>query len=294
VPVRHIEFIHTDHFENNYHRYYVRGRLSRFIDFFWQTRFEKLWTKYPSGFSDALFPNLGYTYLINLGTPFEMQVDENRSPVRSDAFLPRLHHLECFHRPGNVLFGIKFKVSPVILEKKVNFSEYNGSVSPLSYLADPVMLKAVKATASFEMRTELLTAYFLEKLKGHEGSFKPAGIVTALLDKAAKQKRFDVSVELMAARHHISTRTLQRYFLSCTGVNSKQAMQVLRIRHAVSYILSGNGNFNSRDYGYYDHSHFYRHLKQFLHRETLRDLKPHLHLLRSVRQSKIPLIKHNT
>jgi hypothetical protein len=138
--MRHIEFIHKDHFENNYHRHHVQGKLSLFIDFFWQTKFEKLWQQYPKGFSDALFPNLGYTYLVNIGTPFVMQVDNKKFNMKTDGFLPRPSYIECFHQPGNVLFGIKFKVSPVIFEKKVDFSDYSGSIFPLSYLARPVFL----------------------------------------------------------------------------------------------------------------------------------------------------------
>ena len=68
--MQHIEFFHIDHFEINYHRILPPAGLSHFIDFFWETRFEELWKKYPKGFSDAQFPNIGYTFIINLGTPF--------------------------------------------------------------------------------------------------------------------------------------------------------------------------------------------------------------------------------
>lgn len=69
------------------------------------------------------FQTLGYTYLINLGTPLVMQVDDEKFEMKTDGFLPRHKAIECYHRVGNRLFGIKFKVSPVIFEKKINFSE---------------------------------------------------------------------------------------------------------------------------------------------------------------------------
>ena len=284
--MRHIEFINADHFEKNYHRHFVKGRLSLFIDFFWQTKFETLWVQYPDNFSDALFPNLGYTFIINLGTPFDMQVAQNRKPVKSDIILPRLHHIECYHHPGNILFGIKFKVSPVLFEKKVNFSEYNGSVYPLSYLAEPSLLEKIKQAASFEKRIELLSAYYEEKLKQYESSLRPVSIVTQLLDKAVKQNRFNTSLELLAAMQHISPRTLHRYFLACTGVNAKQALQVLRIRTAVNHILSNPETFRIDQYGYYDYSHFYKHLKQFLSNRAIQEIKPHLQVLNSLKKDK--------
>ena len=280
--MRHIEFIHTDHFENNYYRHHVQGKLSLFIDFFWQTKFEKLWRQYPGGFSDALFPNVGYTYLVNLGTPFVMQVEDVKFNMKTDGFLPRPGYIECFHQPGNILFGIKFRVSPVIFEKKIDFADYTGSIFPLSYLAEAGLLDKVKKTSSFEKRVQLLMKHYLQQLDKYEGSLKPVNIVTSILDKAVKQKDYTSSIEELASDHHISARTLQRYFLSCTGVNSKKALQILRIRNAASHILLSPGKFHYSDYGYYDFSHFYKHLKQFLHNDTLQQVKPHLQLLQTL------------
>lgn len=282
--MRHIEFIHRDHFENNYHRHYVQGKLSLFIDFIWQTKFEKLWRQYPKGFSDALFPNLGYTYLINTGTPFIMQVDNKKFNMKTDGFLPRPSYIECFHQPGNVLLGIKFKVSPVIFEKKVDFSDYKGSIFPLSYLVEPGLLDKIKKPGSFEKRVQLLIKHYEEQLTKHEGSLRPVSIVTSILDNVTKQNNYDLSVEEFASQHHISARTLQRYFLICTGTNSKKALQVLRIRKAVSHLLSNPQKFHYSDFNYYDFSHFYKHLKQFLHNDTLKHIKPHLQLLKAIRK----------
>ena len=164
--MQHIEFVHSEHFETNYHRHHVAGPLSLFIEFFWETKFEHLWQKHPEGFSDVLFPNLGYSYLINLGTPYEMQIGQNRQQMKGDGFLPRLNNIEAFHRPGNSVFGIKFKVSPVIFEKKVNFSEYSGTMFPLSYLMDQQLINNIKHAGSFEKRVQLLTnnyEYTIEK-----------------------------------------------------------------------------------------------------------------------------------
>lgn len=288
--MRHIEFIHTDHFEDNYHRHLVGGKLSLFIDFFWQTKFEKLWRQYPKGFSDALFPNLGYTYLINMGTPFVMQVEDTKFNMKTDGFLPRPGFIECFHQPGNVLFGIKFKVSPVIFEKKIDFADYSGSIFPLSYLAEPGLLSKIKKASSFEKRIQILMDYYQQKLDKYEGSLQPVNIVTSIIDVAVKKNIYNIPVAELAMKYQISARTLQRYFRVCTGVNSKTALQILRIRKAVSTILSAPKNFHYGDYGYYDFSHFYKHLKQFFHNDTLKHIKPHLQLLLAMKKNKAILI----
>ena len=129
--MQHVEFFHRDHFEYRYHRKKAKKSLSQFIDFFWETDFETLFDLYPNGFSDALFPNVGYTYLINLGTPFIMQLEEEKYEVKNDGFLPRHKNMICHHSVGNKIFGIKFNVSPVIFQKKINFAEYREYIFPL-------------------------------------------------------------------------------------------------------------------------------------------------------------------
>jgi AraC-like DNA-binding protein len=277
--VQHIEFLNIDHFENNYHRVPPPPALSHFIDFFWETKFDHLWSKYPKGFSDAQFPNIGYTYIINLGTPFEMQVDDKKFQMKTDGFLPRYNAIECFHKPGNHLFGIKFRISPIIFEKKINFSEYREYIFPLSYLLDQSIIDQVKKAKTFKERITILSRYFSSLLSKYDGSMHAVDQVSAIIDSCLKKNEFNPSLELLAAKHRISVRTLQRHFEKCTGISTKQALQVMRIRKATAHLVHSPGDFSFSAYGYYDHSHFYKHLKQFLQRNTLKNIEPHLRLL---------------
>lgn len=278
--MQHVEFFHTDHFEYNYHRVPPPASLGHFIDFFWETRFEQLWNIYPRGFSDAQFPNIGYTYIINLGTPFVMQVNDQKFDMRTDCFLPRYNAIECFHQPGNHLFGIKFRISPIIFEKKVNFAEYRDYLYPLSYLLDETVIEQVKAAGSFESRIGILSDYFKSVLAKYPGSLQPANIVSDILDRCYQQNEFAIPIETLAAEYKISGRTLQRYFEICTGISSKQALQVMRIRKATAHLANSPADFHYSQYGYYDHSHFYKHLRQFAGTSTLVSMQPHLDLLR--------------
>lgn len=280
--MRHIEFFHTDHFENNYHRVPPPSALSRLIDFFWETKFEKLWSTYPNGFSDAQFPNTGYTYIINLGTPFFIQVEEERLRMKTDGFLPRYHAIESFHKPGDQLFGIKFRISPVIFEKKVDFSEYKGYIFPLSYLLDARVIEKTKKASGFGERVDVLSKYFLSLISKYEGSMQPIHIVSEILDRCFQSNQFQPSLEKLAHRYRISSRTLQRYFETCTGISAKQALQVMRIRKAVGDLINDPLNFDHRNYGYYDHSHFYKHLREFLSRNSFGARDLHLDLLKKL------------
>lgn len=277
--MQHIEFIHSNHFEHNYHRVPPPKGLSHFIDFFWETKFEHLWEAHPDGFSDAQFPNIGYTNIINLGTPFVMQVDDKKFNMKTDGFLPRYHAIECFHKPGNHLFGIKFRISPIIFEKKVNFSEYQGQIYPLSYLLDQALIDRIKKPQLFKERVAILTNHFQTVVSKYEGSLKQANLVSSILEHCFNENDFTISIETVAEKNKISVRTLQRYFENCTGISSKQALQVMRIRKAVAHIIKSPSDFHYGLYGYYDHSHFYKNLKSFLQKTTLKNINIHLPIL---------------
>jgi AraC-like DNA-binding protein len=280
--VQHVEFIHTDHFEQKYHRVKAVPELALFIDFFWETDFDDLWKQYPEGFSDVLFPNTGYTYLINLGTPFVMQVGDKKFPMKTDGFLPRHKAIECYHKSGNKIFGIKFKTSPVIFEKKINFAEYRESIFPLSYLADAAIIKKTKAAGSFKERVAVLSEYYSKLVEQYSGSLLPVKIVTEILADCDQKNDFSKSVEELAAQYKISTRTLQRYFETHTGISTKKVLQILRVRKAVEQLLADPKQFSLAAFNYYDHSHFYKHLKSFLQKSTLQKLQPHLKLLETL------------
>lgn len=280
--MQHIEFFHTDHFENNYHRVPPPASLSHFIDFFWETKFDDLWEQHPKGFSDVLFPSTGYTYLINLGTPFIMQVGEKKFEMKTDGFLPRHHALECYHKTGNRIFGIKFRVSPVLFIKNINFSEYREYIFPLSYLLDQNIIDNLKKARSFFARVEILTVYFQSLIDNKAHSLQSIRIVTAIMDACDTKNDFTTPIETYAAKYKISARTLQRYFETCTGISSKKALQVMRIRKAAAHLTTSPQDFHYSMYGYYDHSHFYKHLKLFLQKNTLKRMKPHVKLLESL------------
>jgi AraC-like DNA-binding protein len=263
-PMQHIEFVHKDHFEFRYLRKMTSGTLSQYIDFCWETDFESLLQDHPDGFSDVLFPNIGYTYIINLGTPFKMQLEHKIFDVKSDGFIPRHQYVTAHHYEGNKLFGIKFKVCPIVFEKNIDFSEYKQHIYPLAYLIDRKVVEKVKNADTFKERFDIVFEHYNALINLYAGSLKYVTTVTEILKTSNEENKYDISIEKAAADHNISKRTLQRYFEATTSFNSKQALQNLRIRRAIVNLTNSPTKFNYKDYGYYDYSHFCKHLKQFL------------------------------
>jgi AraC-like DNA-binding protein len=201
-----------------------------------------------------------------------MKVNTERFRIgsNSDNFLPRHQCIECFHSEACRIFGIKFKISPILLEKKVNFSEYRTSMNPLSYLIDRNVIKEVRKAPDFSTRVHVLSSYFHQLISSHA---LPSylSIVTSVLEEF-RSGRYTKSVDELAESHKISARTLQRYFEQAMSLGTKQTLQILRMRHAVEFI-SGGGNFNPVDFGYYDQSHFARHLKKFAEPYDLSEIR---------------------
>jgi AraC-like DNA-binding protein len=276
--VQHIEFFDRDHFYEHYFRRKAKNALSIFIDFFWETNFEVLWMQHPDGFADALFPDIGYTYLINLGTPFKMQLDDEVFDIKADAFLPRYKNILATHVIGNKIFGIKFKVSPIVFLKRVNFYEYRDSIYPLVYLLDKTIADKVKAAASFDKRVAIISAYYEDVIKRYKGSLRYADIVTDIL-KQYSNSNFSTTVEQYAAMNGISSRTLQRYFEAATSISSKQALQITRIRKAITAFVQSPSTFNYADFGYFDYSHFYKYISQFIKGHKMANIQSPLQLL---------------
>ena len=209
-----------------------------------------------------------------------MQLEEERFEVKNDGFLPRHKNMICHHSAGNKIFGIKFNVSPVIFQKKINFAEYREYIFPLAYLIDRSIIDKIKRAASFDERMKILSDYYEDIIEQHAGSLKQVDIVTGILHDSVADNCFDTSIEELSARYNISTRTLQRYFEATTSISSKQALQILRIRKAVEKLTSDPEHFHFSQFGYYDYSHFYKHLKQFISSHTITIIQPHLQLLK--------------
>jgi transcriptional regulator GlxA family with amidase domain len=152
---------------------------------------------------------------------------------------------------------------------------------------DQQLINNIKQCSTFEKRVQILSNHYEDIVEQYRGSLQPINIVTDILQKAVINNNFNTSIEDLATHFSISTRTLQRYFETGTGVSSKQALQVLRIRKAVSHIISRPQTFHYGVYGYYDYSHFHKHLRQFLQKDSLVHLQPHLQLLQIARKKEL-------
>ena len=139
-------------------------------------------------------------------------------------------------------------------------------------------------TRNIPLEIALLSLYFKIIIQKYSGSLQPIKIVTEIIQHCNTSGDFTTPIQTFANQYKISTRTLQRYFEITTSLSSKKALQLLRIRKATEHLATSPGDFHFSLYGYYDQSHFYKHLKKFLKKATLQNLQPHLQLLNGLRR----------
>lgn len=264
--ILHKEFIDNIHFEQYYERHYVTGSLSNYIDYIWTTRFDSLWQQHPHGFTDKLYPNIGYTYLINLGTPYTMFIQNQPFLMKADGFLPRFHTIACKHSVGNQLLGIKFKVSPILLDKKIDFSEYKHAMFSLSYLLPANVIQAIKMATNFTTTVHTIESYFNNLI--HQADNNIVTTVTQAIQCFESNVYKTIPIQTIANNLAITTKTLQRYFLIAVGIPPKQVYNTIRIRKALQNYLTVNDGFIPSAFGYYDYSHFYKHASTFLQEDA--------------------------
>lgn len=261
--MKNVEFFDRDHFEYNFHRRKAIAPLDSYIDFFWETRFEHLWSE-QEHFTDLLFPNVGYTYMINLGTPFGIQLDNDvPMQIRTDAVIPRYRNISTYIKKGNHIFGIKFTISPNLLEKNIDFSEYMNMPHSLAYLINTDTLRTIKSADNFNERVSIATAYYRRLVHQYEAEALQVKMVKNILAEIKATGNWNKTVSEIATQHGVDVRTLQRYFETTTSISTKQAIQMLKIRRAIASYIESPHTFYIESFGFYDRSHFYKQMNAF-------------------------------
>lgn len=139
-------------------------------------------------------------------------------------------------------------------------AELTGRVLPAAEVfgADGARLERAAAEAgSTAARIAVLEAFLRERLPEPTAE---SALVRAVVDDIATAQP-GTTVAALAARHAVSTRTLQRLFARHVGVGPKWVLRRLRMHAALEGLARGSHTDWTRfalDLGYFDHAHFIR------------------------------------
>jgi AraC-like DNA-binding protein len=137
--------------------------------------------------------------------------------------------------------------------------ELTGAVVELGTLfgaSGERLAHAVEAAAGRDERLALLHAFLRERLPDDAD---PKGELVDAVVADMRAAAPGTSVAQIAARHHVSTRTLQRLFRHYVGVGPKWVLQRYRLHDAIEQLAARRGTDWTQfalDLGYWDHAHF--------------------------------------
>ncbi|MEX2282816.1 MAG: helix-turn-helix transcriptional regulator [Gemmatimonadota bacterium] len=167
-----------------------------------------------------------------------------------------------FHHTGEIdMLGVRFVPGAAPLFLRTAAGELTGATLPASAVWPDTSDLAGRLLEGTDTRQRLvlLDRYLLDQLKpAAESDAALRGM--ALIERARGQLR----VEMLCRSLGINERTLQRSFANQVGLTPKQAIRVMRFRHAVTLLQgSPRGSLASiaLSCGYADQSHFTREFR---------------------------------
>lgn len=224
--------------------------LADYVEFYWESQYTK-----TGAFSIRTFPRVGSSWVFNLRTPFLLQKGNQRLLIRKDCRYLRDCSIVSHHRPDNLLFGIQLRTGPGFLEGK--FQNISDKKS-----AGTNICKRLRHAGNMEERVAETERILLTRLDRRE-EYK-INTVNEILAQYGRGMDSYTSMGPLYAGVYRSSKTVERHFKACTGLNPKQAVKLIRIRSALPVYLANKSSFDFRDFGYYDSSHFHKELKWFI------------------------------
>jgi AraC-like DNA-binding protein len=262
--IRHTEFFSPGHYAAAYTFSAAPDALKDSVEFIWQSRFDTIEANEQQEVHERLFAHLSSSLVFSQGLPFSVTEGQNTRDINSDAVLIGHHTAPVLfqHKKENRLTGIKLKPGGFYRLSGVPASLVRDHIIPLRELA-PVLYRQCK---DLHNHVHLLPDFH------HNASTYKYDCVRQALHLYLSELHENPALEQIAARIHLTPKTLNRYFHEVLGLAPKKVFSISRLRTALKDRLSIQEKptaFSFYDYGYTDHSHFYKDLATYTHLHSL-------------------------
>jgi AraC-like DNA-binding protein len=256
------EFFNGDHFRKKYKYFIPTGDAASFIECFWETDFGPGEGKNEFIFSDCILPSVGTTILLNLGTPYLLEIGREQLTIDRDVWYSRLATVRSTHFSGNRIFAIRMQSNIFIGQSIYNYLG-TGKVFNVENVLDKLIIQRIKETGSFEKRCEIVLEYLLARISRKQITAHAATSIQEAIFSFNSLLKDRLSVSDVSKEVNCTTKTLGRYFEKYVGAGPKKCFRILRFRKAIEHYAVNASTFSIYDYGYFDYSHFYREVKDF-------------------------------
>jgi len=167
----------------------------------------------------------------------------------------------------HTMLGIRFLTHSAGYFFNDEIGVFNNQVSDLGdIMGRPVKIlhSQLLETTSLTRRIELIENFLLKRLAGSEKKSFRIDKVANILTSIKKNSEED-NIGIIASRHGITPRYLQKLIYQHTGLSPKSFNKINRFQRSLRLITKNEQPFTSIAYdcGYFDQSHFIRDFKSF-------------------------------
>ncbi|PSK90614.1 helix-turn-helix domain-containing protein [Taibaiella chishuiensis] len=266
-PVRHTEFFSTAHYAAAYTFAAPPPALQDYVELVWQSRFDALDLERQPEVHEQLLAHLSSSLVFSEGQPFAVTSAGQTRSINSDALLVGQHSgpIQFHHLKDNKLTGIKLKPGTFYRLSGIPADALCNNIVSLQTLA-PGLYQQLRTLSPTSALTQIFNNFHPQ---AH--SFRYNAVKTAMQVYLAGMPE-NQHPERVAAQVHLTPRTLNRYFKEVLGIAPRKAFSIARLRKALgdrSARKASGQAFSFYDYGYTDHSHFYKDLATYGHLHSL-------------------------
>ncbi len=263
-PVPHTEFFAAAHYAAAYTFSAPPPALQDGVELVWQSRFDTLDLAQQPEVHEQLLAHLSSSIVFSDGAPFAVTRAGQTHSIDSNAVLVGQHSSPVLfrHLKDNKLTGIKLKPGAFYRLSGIPADQLCNQIVPLQTLCPGLYRQLCPGNN---------TAALAESFQAKTGNFRYNHVQEALhlyLSELADNP----SPERIATRLYLTPRTLNRYFHEVLGISPRKAFCIARLRMALSersHQKAKGQRFSFYDYGYTDHSHFYKDLATYAHLHSL-------------------------
>ncbi|WPU99208.1 hypothetical protein SNE26_24655 [Mucilaginibacter sp. cycad4] len=239
--------------------------LADVVEFYGETCKEKT-RLYLDGrsYTIRMFPSWTPTFYINLGEPYQMLVGTRSHGIaqQKDVLILRNSIVERFNHPADHIYIVKFHPGGMEGLFHIRQSLLADQVIDLSQVLPFEFLNNLKLAGDFRQRCALMDNYLLGLGRSHKQKDHYLKLVRSAIGEY-NSGAMQLSVSTVAEKSFVTSKTISRYFKQTIGVSPKAYFSMLRSRTALAGYVQDNTQFNPYQYGYFDHSHFYKDVFRF-------------------------------
>ena len=165
------------------------------------------------------------------------------------------------------MLGIRFfpHTAAVFFDEQVE--EFNDRVIDLTDIGGretAILHSKLREARSLDQRIELLEAFLLKRLSLYRDKFSRLRLVNSIMQDLRNDDFFE-NINTVASRYGISSRYLQKIFLTYCGLTPNLFNKIARFQKSLHLVAGDDLSLTTIAYtcGYFDQSHFIKDFKFF-------------------------------